>query len=116
MKARSTPTPAFNGRRNSSPSAAGEQLDREHILRVLHDGAQLKRAGHSHRDVIFLPGGSRQIIDARRMRQDLRFVEQRNRSDVRNHETGLHPGMLREERRQILRSDPDSSSDRSAVR
>jgi hypothetical protein len=38
-----------------------EQFDREHVFRVLHDRAQLERTGHSHRDVIFLPRGSRQL-------------------------------------------------------
>ena len=59
-----------------------------------------KRSSHSHRDVIFLAGRSRQIINARRMGQDLGFVQERDRSDMRDHETGLHAGILRKERRQ----------------
>ena len=73
-------------------------------------------ASHSHRNMIFLSSRSRQIVDARRVSQDLGFVEKRDRRDVRNHEAGLHAGMLRKEGGQSFVQSPDSSGDRFAVR
>ncbi len=50
-------------------------------------------AGHAHRNVIFFSAGRGHIVDARRMGEHSRFVEQRSRRDMRDHETRIaNPG------------------------
>ena len=69
--------------------------------------AQFQRARHSHGNVIFFSTGGRDVVDAGGMRENLRFIQQGRRCDMRNHETGLHARLSRQECAAGLRSCPD---------
>ena len=66
---------------------AGEQFDGQQILRKLDDRSQFQGCGHSHGNMIFLSTRGGHVINTGRMRQNSRFIEQRSRGDVWNHET-----------------------------
>ena len=58
------------------------------------------RGEGGHRHMVFLVGGGRQAVDARRMRQRLVLGRQRRRGDVRDHEARVQARGRREEGRQ----------------
>ena len=72
-----------------------QQFDGKQIFRVFHDRPQFDRGRHPHRNMILLPGGSRDVVDAGGMRQHFRFVQKRRRRDLRNHHAGLQAGLSR---------------------
>ena len=57
----------------------GQQFDGGDVLAILHDGAEFEGGGHAHGDVVLLPAGGGDVIDAGGMGQHLAFVEQRRR-------------------------------------
>ena len=89
--------PAFSGRRNSRPSAAASNsIASRFSARSTIDRSFSAPVIPMEHDLLFRRKSS--IIDARRMREHPRFVHQRRSRDMRNHETGLHSGMLRKKR------------------
>jgi len=70
--ARSTPRPAFNGRRCSRPSAAATVRWRASFPQDRQSTAASARSS-SHRHVIFFSAGGCDVINARRMSQYARY-------------------------------------------
>ena len=78
-------------------------------------GEQAARAVRRHRDMVFLVGGGRNRIDARRIGALLVLRDQRRRGDLRDHEARVEPGLRRQEGRQAATA-PDRPAWRSAAR
>src|SRR5215831_1266908 len=76
--------------------SSGKELDGEQIFRKIDDRPQLQRARHSHGYVIFFSAGRCDVVNAGRMREHARFVDQRGRRDMRNHETRFQAGPVSE--------------------
>src|SRR5205085_3329285 len=71
-------------------------------LDALDYGAQLQGRRHAHRDVILLAAVGRQVVHARRVRQHLALVQERDGDDLRDHVARLDARASGEEGRQPL--------------
>ena len=76
-----------------------EKLDGEDVRDILRHGEEAARAMRRHRDMIFLIGGGRDRIDARRIGPLLVLRDERRRRHLGDHEAGIEPRLRRRGRR-----------------
>ena len=81
---------------------SGQQFDGQQIFGKIDNRSEFQGAGHSHRNVILFSAGGGHIVDACRMGEHFRFIEQRSRGDMRDHKTRLRTGMSGEKCGQSL--------------
>jgi hypothetical protein len=62
--------PAFQWPPMFESFSAGQKLNGNEMLGQINDPSQFERTGHPHRDMILFSAGSRNVIDARRVRQN----------------------------------------------
>ena len=78
----------------------GEQLDADGAGGVARDPPRLEAPVGGHRDMVFLSGGSRDRVDARRESEALILRNERGRSHLSDHEAGIDAAILDQEGRQ----------------
>ena len=72
---------------------SGQQFDGQQIFGKIDNRPEFQGAGHAHGNVVFFAARGGHIVDARRMSEHFRFIEQGRRGDMRDHETRLRTGM-----------------------
>ena len=93
------------------PLRGGEQLDRDDAGAVGGHVGEPAGGKRRHADVVFLVRRGRQAVDARRVRERLVLARERGRRHLRDHEAGIHPAVLDQERRQPRKRGVDEERD-----